>query len=149
MNSNPHNIANLATEIIRALMVLLFVYTGISKLIAAESFLLQINAAPYLADYAQWLYRLIPISELIIATTILFKSTRLAGYYAFTFLMICFTIYICVMLLSGNPLPCSCGGVIRLMSWREHLAFNCCFIGLSIVAIYLQKAKSYSNDPSL
>jgi putative oxidoreductase len=36
-------------------------------------------------------------------------------------------------------LPCSCGGVISSMSWKQHLVFNVHCIAINIVAINLFK----------
>jgi hypothetical protein len=32
-------------------------------------------------------------------------------------------------------LPCSCGGAISRMGWREHIVFNVVFVGLTVLAI--------------
>ena len=131
-----------AIDIITALMILLFVYTGVSKLISRQSFFNQIKDAPYIGSQALWLSWIVPIAELIIATLLLFKSSRLVGYYAFTLSMVCFTIYISLILSGDQPLPCSCGGVIQKMNWQQHLVFNCCYILLAVAAIILhQKIK--------
>ncbi|MFX9224384.1 MauE/DoxX family redox-associated membrane protein, partial [Acinetobacter baumannii] len=52
---------------------------------------------------------------------------------------IMFTSYISYMVLFIPNLTCSCGGVIKEMSWRQHLGFNLFFIIISIVGILLQQ----------
>lgn len=131
------NIAKSIIEIITAFMIMLFVYTGVSKLITQEIFYKQVSRAPVIGQYAHWIIWIIPISELLIAALLVFKITRLAGYYAFAFLMVLFTLYIAAILLSGSPLPCSCGGIIQQLTWQQHLVFNGCFIVLNIAAILL------------
>jgi len=39
-------------------------------------------------------------------------------------------------------LPCSCGGVIRELSWRDHLFFNVCFTVLAAVGISVEKKQN-------
>jgi hypothetical protein len=52
-------------------------------------------------------------------------------------------IYIAIMLLSGSHLPCTCGGIISDVGWKEHLYFNGLFIIISILSIrHLQKHKA-------
>lgn len=120
-------------------MIMLFVYAGVSKLIAQQTFLQQLKMDPYIGGYANWLSWTIPLRELMIATLLLFKKTRMAGCYAFTFLMVLFTIFITAILVGGKQLPCSCGGIIQQLNWQQHLIFNSCFIVLGIVSIILHR----------
>jgi hypothetical protein len=43
------------------------------------------------------------------------------------------------MLLSEKDLPCSCGGIISSLSWRQHIIFNGVFILLAITGIIFSK----------
>lgn len=124
-------------ESITALAILLFAYTGISKLISHSTFYHQIKAVPIISQFATIISWSIPITEIIIALALLFKQSRIPGWYAFTALMIIFTIYIAVILGSNNPLPCSCGGIIQLLSWQQHLLLNLVFISLGVLAIMI------------
>jgi hypothetical protein len=53
--------------------------------------------------------------------------------------MILFTAYIIGLFSIDKELPCSCGGIIALLSWKQHLVFNSVFILLNALAIRLQK----------
>jgi hypothetical protein len=53
--------------------------------------------------------------------------------------MTLFTAYIIAMFIVAPEMPCSCGGIIQQLSWKQHIVFNCIFIGLNGLAIYLQK----------
>ncbi len=78
------------------------------------------------------------------------KGTRKYGLWASFILLMIFTFYISGMLLSGEHLPCSCGGIIRELSWRQHLIFNLFFITLSLTGIVLERKQkliaSYLNN---
>jgi hypothetical protein len=50
-------------------------------------------------------------------------------------LMTLFTIYIAIILVVNNHIPCSCGGIIQSMSWKQHLLFNVACIILSVIGI--------------
>ena len=120
------------------MQVLLFAYTGCSKLIDQPNFYKQLTVfMPWPVSAAIISYT-IPVAELIIAMGIIFQRTRLASMYAFCFLLIIFTVYIIVLLLGNRDLPCSCGGVISTMNWQQHLVFNIACIALSCTGIYLQ-----------
>jgi hypothetical protein len=57
-------------------------------------------------------------------------------------LMSLFTIYT-ILVLSHfyDYVPCSCGGVIRRLTWPQHLFFNLFFVALSTLGIILQRRK--------
>jgi hypothetical protein len=62
--------------------------------------------------------------------------------------MVLFTGYIIALLTFSDKLPCSCGGVIELMSWSQHIIFNSLFIALAAVGVVLQRQlkKTFSNE---
>ncbi|MGY0035165.1 MauE/DoxX family redox-associated membrane protein [Pedobacter sp. NJ-S-72] len=78
----------------------------------------------------------------------LFKnSLRLKGFYASFLLLFTFEIYIAIMLLSGEKLPCTCGGIISQMGWKTHLVFNAVFMIISILpTIYKPKSRIFSGS---
>ena len=133
-------------ELIVFLLILLFVYAATSKLWEYNNFKIQLGNSPYLKSVAGIIVWLVPAMELVTALMLTLKRTRFYGLLTSLFLLIVFTGYIAGMLLSGSPLPCSCGGVISELSWKEHLVFNLFFVTISIAGLVLgnrQKAKLY------
>jgi hypothetical protein len=65
--------------------------------------------------------------------------------------MTVFTLYLGYMLLFTPNRPCVCGGVIKTMSWDQHIVFNCFFILLSLIAIRFHKLveKPAANNASI
>ncbi|HYE53970.1 MAG TPA: MauE/DoxX family redox-associated membrane protein [Chitinophagaceae bacterium] len=129
-------------EFISSLLVLLFVYTAVSKLLDYQTFKLQLSKSPFITDFASVTAWSLPAGELLVAAALMFGRTRLLGLYASLFLMTMFTAYIYAMLNYSYDLPCSCGGVLAKMSWTQHLWFNGGFVVLSIVGIVLHVMKS-------
>ena len=125
-------------EIICSLLIILFVYTGLNKLLDYEKFRFELGRSPFLQDLAPFIAWTLPVGELIIALLIIVKRTRLWGIYLSFALMALFTGYIWMMLHDANDLPCSCGGVLAAMSWNDHLVFNIAFTILALIAILLQ-----------
>lgn len=127
-------------EIISSLLILLFLYASFSKWFAFELFIGEMNNQPFpnwLTPYLVWS---VPIIEVLIAAALIFERTRLTALYASLFLMLAFTIYTAVVLMHAfKYIPCSCGGVIRKLTWPQHLFFNLFFVGISLVAIFLKK----------
>lgn len=130
--------AILIPDIICGLLILLFAYTAFSKLLAFEKFRSVLKEAPFIANYATVIAVLIPAVELTIVLLLLLPRTRKTGLVAATSLLMLFTVYLAFMILTDPNLPCSCGGVIQQLSWKQHIAFNIFFIALGILAIYFQ-----------
>lgn len=127
---------NLIIEIITALLVLLFLHTAVSKLLDLDGFARDMNNQPFPNSFTPLLIWVLPMSEIIIAGALLFEKTRTIALYASLILMSLFTIYTALVLLHVfEYIPCSCGGVVRYLSWPQHLVFNLFFTAISFWAI--------------
>ena len=131
-------------ECIAALLIILFLYASISKFLDFKTFIDQMNNQPLPNSWTPFLVWCIPCLEIAISIALLFEHTRLLGLYASLILMILFTIYTSIVLLHFFPyVPCSCGGVIQKLTWRQHLAFNLFFVAVSALGIFLQRTKHF------
>jgi hypothetical protein len=122
-------------DIISSLLILLFVYTAVSKLLDYSTFKLQLAKSPFISQLASIVVWALPVGELLAAAALIFKPTRLLGLYASLFLMTMFTAYIWAMLNYSYDIPCSCGGILSKMGWEEHLWFNAAFVIVCIIGI--------------
>jgi uncharacterized membrane protein YphA (DoxX/SURF4 family) len=132
-------------EIISMLFVILFLYTGISKLMEYGVFKEQIADSPILKPFASFIAWSLPLTEFIVSILLIIPRWRLKGLYASLLLMIAFTLYIGAVMTFNKELPCSCGGIISLLSWGEHLVFNSVFILLAFAGVVLEKRIRRSN----
>lgn len=127
-------------EIISSLLILLFLYASVSKWLAFKLFIGEMNNQPFPNSLTPLLVWSIPIIEVLIAVALIFEKTRLPALYASLVLMFAFTIYTAAILLHAfKYIPCSCGGVIRKLTWPQHLFFNLFFVGISLLGIMLKK----------
>jgi hypothetical protein len=134
---------NTLIEIVSCLFIILYIYAGLTKLIDGHKFYDNINNSPILggitiASIASWA---IPMAELIVAFLIAWPKTRLKGMYAALGLIAIFTTYILGILFFSPYIPCSCGGVIAILSWNQHLLFNIGCTLLAILGIVLLRIK--------
>jgi len=132
-------------EIISVLLILLFVYTAVSKIINYSNFKYTIDRVDLVKPLAGPLSIFVPTAELIVSFLLLTPSLRKWGLYGSFLLMLMFTIYVGYIIYFAPYRPCSCGGIITKMTWRQHLIFNTVFTILSLIGIRLhgkQKAKS-------
>lgn len=132
----------LIIEIVVLLLVILFLYTGVSKFVDFKGFTYDLNNQPFPNSFTPILKWVLPLSEIVIAGALLFEKTRLIGLYASLVLMSLFTIYTALVLLHVfEYVPCSCGGVIKYLSWPQHLIFNIFFVVITYAAISLNGHK--------
>jgi uncharacterized membrane protein YphA (DoxX/SURF4 family) len=126
-------------ETITILNIILFLYTGISKLMDYSVFKEQLAESPILAWAAKPVALLLPWLEFAIVLMLIIPRWRLKGLYASFILMTLFTIYIIALFSISTEMPCSCGGIMEELSWQQHIAFNIGFVLLNAWCIYLLK----------
>lgn len=120
------------------LLVLLFVYTGCSKLLTGAGFREQLELVPWLKAFARPLAVLLPVAELATGVALVFPASRKAGAWSAALLMSAFSLYTGWMLvLPAAERPCSCGGVLRQLSWTQHAWFNGSFTVTAWTAVYI------------
>lgn len=124
-------------EIIYGLLILLFVYTAASKLLSYKSFVAVLDQSPLMQGKAVTVGWLLPVVELGVSVLLFLPSTKELGLYLSFGLMVLFTAYIAYMVMFTPHLPCSCGGVIKQLSWKQHLLFNVFFILVAFAGIVL------------
>jgi putative oxidoreductase len=131
---------NLIIEVICSLLILLFVYTASSKLIALTTTYQEMNNQPFPNWMTPYLVWGISLLELAIASLLLFNRTKKAGLWSSLILMTLFTGYIGAILLRFfDRVPCSCGGVLKQLGWTNHLYFNLFFVAIAAIGLWLIK----------
>lgn len=126
----------LPINLIALAFIFLFSYAALIKLLDHEKFVIDISKSPLLTDYAVLISYAIPSIELICCVMLAF--TRVSGLYVAFTLMTLFTVYIIAILQFSYYIPCSCGGILQSMGWKEHLVFNIAFMMLAVLAVIMQ-----------
>lgn len=119
--------------------ILLFIYASVSKILDFENFQIQIGQSPVLSAYAGIVSYGIIATELLVSILLCFPKSRLTGIYISLGLMTGFTVYIYIILNYSEFIPCSCGGILEKLGWKEHLIFNTGCILLAITGICLNE----------
>lgn len=128
----------LFAEVLKSLLVLLFVYTATSKLIDYPLFRGTLSQSPLLYQASGVIAIVLPVAELLIALLLVTPTTVKIGFQASFVLISLFSLYIAYMLITQNKLPCSCGGVLSIMTWKQHLVFNFAFMVIAFLGVYIQ-----------
>jgi len=131
---------SLIVEVIALLFEILFLYTGVAKLMDYYTFESQLAESPVLEPVAPIIAIGLPITEIIVAIILFIPKWRLLGLNISAVLMVTFTLYIAIILMFSTELPCSCGGVLEELSWPAHLIMNVVLIGLAWIGIKLQSS---------
>ena len=120
----------------RGALILLFFYVAGSKLYDFNGFRSQLSLQVFPAAFQPALLIGIPASEFLAVALLASPGTRIYGFWLSATLMAAFAIYIFGALLHLYPkIPCSCGGVLRKMGWKQHFVFNLFFLALSIYGL--------------
>src|SRR6187402_3817382 len=108
--------------IIASLLIMLFLYASLSKIIHPKTLIHDMYNQPFPAWLAGILVIAVPGVEILITLALIADRTRRIGLWASTLLMALFTGYTASILLHIFPrVPCGCGGVIRMLTWPQHL----------------------------
>ena len=118
------------------LLIVLWSYAVFAKLADLELYKRQMAEQPFSPNIILVLTYLVPILELLSATLLIFNKHKL-GLWISLFLLVGFTTYISLILSHVfSDVPCSCGGFISKMSWKNHLYFNVLLICFNIFCLY-------------
>jgi hypothetical protein len=131
---------NWIPDIICGLLIVLFAYTAISKLLDRQHFQAVVAQMLLIKNVAGFISFALPATELVACALLFMSNTRLLGLYTSLGLMIVFTLYIGYMILFAKHLPCICGGVVQNLNWPNHLMFNLFFIAITAIGIKLYQS---------
>lgn len=129
-------------ELIASLLIILWGYAAITKLLDYSTFRIQLSRSPLLTDMVQPVAIIIPMIELITVGMLLWHELRIWGFYLSLFLLVLFTSYIVSILNFSYSIPCSCGGVLSSLGWRNHIVFNLVFMLLATIGIVIQTKRN-------
>jgi hypothetical protein len=135
-----------AIRILSSLLILLFTYAALSKTADHAIFERQLKDFPMIGVWPGFFTWFIPLVEIITACFLLVPATILYGLYSSAILLFGFTVFLVVMLAFDKNLPCSCGGVISRLSWKQHIVFNLFFLALAVTGIFLRRKKRLNTQ---
>lgn len=128
---------NVSRIVATALLILLFSYAMMSKLANFRAFRQEMHNQNFPPETAEALLYLVPAAEAAAVVLLLKGKWRTAGLILSALLMAAFTGYTALVLAGyWTRVPCSCGGVLKNMSWQVHFFFNLFFLALSAAALF-------------
>jgi Methylamine utilisation protein MauE len=124
-------------DIITYFFIILFLYTGIAKIIDIQTFKEQMISSPLMSSLSGFVAWALPIVEILLAIALFIPVTRLKALYVTLGLMSLFTIYVISILFIDNHISCSCGGIIEELTPKQHILFNSACVILGILGILM------------
>ena len=118
-------------QALSGVFIFLLVYTASSKLLNPAPFRVVLKQVPLLGKEVSFWAAAIPLAEIGITLLLVFEGSRRVGMYGTLVLIGLFTGYLLYLLLAAPHLPCSCGGLIGALSWKQHLVLNTALAGLA------------------
>jgi len=129
-------------KIISTLLILLWTYTGLDKLIRFSESRKAFHNQTFPSELAEVLAYAVPITELLIASLLLFSVSRWWGYLGSILLLTVFTTYVGLIWVGAFPrVPCNCAGILESLGWAEHFVLNVMGIGMGVAGIRLKDWK--------
>ena len=125
------------------LCLFLFLTSAYTKVNKHETFASGLSSVQVIGSSAEIIAWCVPLAELLVSILLIIPSTQRWGLYGFIGIMLIFTIYVGSMLIWAEKLPCNCNLIIEKLSWSEHVVFNLSFIGLAVLALWLDKTIKY------
>ncbi|WP_051315834.1 MauE/DoxX family redox-associated membrane protein [Algoriphagus vanfongensis] len=120
-------------RVISTILIVLFAYTGLDKLIDFEESRKAFHNQTFPAELAEALAYAVPITELFIALLLLFSVTRWWGFLSSILLLTVFTTYVGLIWVGAFPrVPCNCAGILESLGWSAHFILNSVCILLAI-----------------
>ncbi|WP_240511050.1 MauE/DoxX family redox-associated membrane protein [Algoriphagus antarcticus] len=137
-------------KIISSMLILLWTYTGLEKLIRFESSRKAFHNQTFPAELAEVLAYAIPITEMLLALLLFFSITRWWGYLGSILLLTVFTTYVGLIWVGAFPrVPCNCAGIMESLGWEAHYFLNIAFILLSMTGIWLDRGEAQFRTSTL
>lgn len=133
LTPKPNELNALGLQLSSLILIIVFVYTGLDKLLRWEDNWKAFHNQTFPAELAAVLASAVPISELLIALLLLFSVTRWWGYLSSLLLLTVFTTYVGLIWVGAFPrVPCNCAGILESLGWEAHFWMNLGFIGVAV-----------------
>lgn len=145
MKVKTPNLKSKVIEIISLLLIILFVYAAVSKIVEFQNFQAQLGQSPLLSAYTEFISYAILTIEFIVALLLAIPKSRYLALLASYGLMLLFTFYIIVILNFSPFIPCSCGGILDELGWKDHLIFNLTFTLLAAFASLIYAKNTFKT----
>ena len=119
-------------QIIRVLLITLFTYAGISKLLVSHVFEQQLFQSPVIPQQiVPYLTYFLPGFEILLAASLIADQFIKFSLLIAFMVMLFFSLYLIGLIIFFTKVPCACGGILGDMGYPTHIIFNMIFTFLT------------------
>lgn len=149
------------SDLVAWAFLLLWAYTGLSKLFDYQETVVQLGKSPMIGIMAPVVAIALPVIELALAAMLLMEKTKRLAIHLSLALMVAFTTYLIVLTRFSYYIPCACGGIfgkgimingklLLKMDWQQHINFNLAFVAMGLLYIlFPNKTDAFSSQPKM
>lgn len=141
-NTQTMRTKNLIAETIIFLLLLMWAYTFVSKVLDFDTFRRQINGAYLLSYLGSPLPYILQLLHLSLVILLLKKSWRKLGLITSLSVLLLYTGYLIYILKFAPSIPCSCISLFRGLNWNNQLWINLAVLTLNIIGLIMFSYKS-------
>lgn len=137
---NRKKIITISYKLLRAAMLLFWLYAGLDKIWQLGAFQIALQQQPVISFMAPLLFWLLPLLEIGLAVLLALPAYQLQrwGWWGSIVLISLFSVYIGLGVLDVYAQkPCMCTSFLSQISWNTHLLVNLLILGLSILGLLL------------
>ncbi|WP_409514621.1 MauE/DoxX family redox-associated membrane protein [Chryseobacterium sp.] len=128
---------NLIAEIVIFLLLLMWAYTFVSKVLDFDTFRRQINGAYLLSSLGSPLPYILQVLHLSLVILLIKKSWRKVGLITSLSVLLLYTVYLIYILKFAPSIPCSCISLYSALNWNDQLLINLALLVLNIIGLIM------------
>ncbi|WP_394332499.1 MauE/DoxX family redox-associated membrane protein [Chryseobacterium kwangjuense] len=128
---------NLIAEIVIFLILLMWAYTFVSKVLDFDTFRRQINGAYLLSSLGSPLPYILQVLHLSLVVLLIKKSWRKIGLITSLSVLLLYTGYLIYILKFAPSIPCSCISLYSALNWNDQLLINLAVLLLNIIGLIM------------
>ena len=118
----------------------IFIYAAVTKLFSPAEFQVKLLKAVYIpSPWIPFLTYLIPVTEIAAVLMCLSRVTEDAGWILLYFLLVLFTGHLLLLHVFSPSAPCSCGGLLDLLTYEQHVYLNS---GMILLLVFRMRSKA-------
>ena len=130
-------------NISKVLLMIMFAYAGIFKIVDTQLFASQMSESPLIPQSIISILSVgLPVFEILLAFLLTFDKYNSVSLILSFITMLFFSVYLIMLVSLYEKVPCACGGILGKLGYTEHIIFNLFFLTISGIALYLYDSKS-------
>jgi len=134
----------LIESISRMILITLWAYSFLSKIINYQGFRVSILNQPFSNSFGETISIVIPVIEFLLLVMFFVQRLRGIAYLGSLVVLSIFSTYVGLVVLDAfEKIPCGCAGIFERIGWEAHFSVNAGLVGIAGIGCWFvgKKAK--------